>query len=112
MIIFGTRSTSIGEAQAKSKCSHCQSENTVWIYIYRHYFHIFWIPTFPLWSSVASHCTHCKQVLTKNGFDLNLKSAHNNAKLNAKTPLWTFSLLIGLAVLIILGIILAQFGNK
>ncbi|MCE7040148.1 zinc-ribbon domain-containing protein [Dyadobacter sp. CY312] len=105
MVIFGLRSTTIASLNSQLQCRHCHTNESVWLYIYRHYFHIFWIPAFPLWKSAASQCTHCKQVLTNNEFDDELKQAKTEAVKIAKTPIWTFSwLLVGAAIVALLTI--------
>ena len=111
MIIFGTRSTTIGTEPSKTKCRNCETENSTWIVMFQDYFHIFWIPTFPLWKSAVSSCTHCKQALTHKEFNANEKSAYEKIKLNAKTPIWMYSLLIGAVTFIALAVLVAKFEN-
>ncbi len=101
MIIFGTRSKNIGSEQAEVTCGHCESNNSIWVYIYRSYFHIFWIPAFPLWKSSASQCSHCKQVLEEYQYNPELVKADKLARKNAKTPWWMWFWLLALLVLAI-----------
>ena len=111
MIIFGTRSTNTGQEQVNRNCQHCQAEDSIWVFTFRRYFHIFWIPVLPLWQSAVSECTHCKQVLRENEFDTVLKSACDTAKQNAKTPLWMFSGFIIVAILFFLALLLIVFAR-
>ncbi len=97
--VFGRNSTQIAHAPTQVRCSHCQTDGSVGLHVYRHYFHVFWIPAFPLWKSSSSQCSHCKQVLKEKEFDDTLKSANIEAGRQAKTPLWTFSWLLILAAL-------------
>ena len=50
-----------------------------------------------------TQCTHCKQVLEKKEFNPILRSSYEMVKAKSKTPLWTFSGLVLLVALFILG---------
>jgi hypothetical protein len=112
LYIFGIGSTQIASLLLQLKCRHCQADESVWLYIHRHYFHVFWIPVFPLWKSAASHCTHCKQVLTNKEFDDDLKKAKTEAAKTAKTPIWTFSWLLLAVTLAAIVTISGIFSNQ
>ncbi|ERJ57924.1 hypothetical protein [Sphingobacterium paucimobilis] len=109
IFFFGTRSTQIAAHEAKANCTHCQQE-AVWLFVYQHYFHIFWIPAFPLWRSTVSVCGHCKQTLTKRDFLPELQEDYTIVKQQAKTPWWTFFLLIAVVLLIVGSTILSRFS--
>jgi hypothetical protein len=109
IFFFGTRSTQIAAHQAQVSCSHCQ-QDAVWLFMYQHYFHIFWIPVFPLWKSTVSSCGHCKQTLTKKAFLPELQEDYLKIKQHAKTPWWTFFLLIASVILVVGSMILAKFS--
>ena len=59
--IFGIRKSRISTKVSQNNCGYCQSQNTLALIAYQNYFHVFWIPLFPLWKEVYSICTHCKQ---------------------------------------------------
>lgn len=107
IFFFGLRSTKIVEKQATIPCSHCE-EKQVWFFIHQNYFHLFWIPVFPLWKSTTSVCAHCKQVLTKKEFSNALLDNYKIEVTKAKTPWWTFFLLIAFFALLVFSIILSQ----
>lgn len=109
IFFFGTRSTQVAAQQAKTNCAYCQQE-AVWLFVYQHYFHIFWIPVFPLWKSTVSSCGHCKQTLTKKAFLPELQEDYIKVKQQAKTPWWTFSLLIAAVLLVVGSMILAKLA--
>jgi len=49
MIIFGLRASNIGSIKIeKSHCEYCENDGTQNITDYGRYFHVFWIPIFPL----------------------------------------------------------------
>lgn len=101
MIIFGTRSKLIASDVTDTICHHCQSRDTAWLYLYRHYFHIFWIPAFPLWKSAFSECAHCKMARRVKEFDDELLRAYKQIKETAKTPWWMYFWLLLVVVLIL-----------
>lgn len=101
MIIFGTRSTHIASEQTEVRCNHCQSEHSVWVYIYQKYVHVFWVPFFPFGKTVVSECGHCKQVLRQREFGAELQLTAQNLLRSAKTPWWTYFILF-----LVLGFIL------
>ncbi|WP_299254815.1 zinc-ribbon domain-containing protein [uncultured Aquimarina sp.] len=69
MIIFGTSSSTIHPAKLDGGCCpFCKTKNQMWIQGYRKYFHVFWIPFFPLWKKIYSVCSHCKGVFEKKEF--------------------------------------------
>jgi hypothetical protein len=109
MIFFGTGSKQIATELIMDKCEHCGTANSVELYLYQQYGHLFWIPTFPFRKTVISHCSHCKQTLETKAMSANLAAAAQQAKSNAKTPIWTFS---GLAVIALLVIAVSIFEKK
>ena len=67
MIIFGIRGSKISPLKLKQgSCPHCDTREKMWVLGHRNYFHIFWIPIFPLWKKLFAMCEHCKGVFEKN----------------------------------------------
>ena len=99
--IFGTRSSQRAAEKVAVKCQYCQSPDSVWMYIYQSYFHIFWIPFFPYSTKSVTECSHCKQVLRSKEFDEDLRRSSDELKRRTKTPIWTFSLIILFFVLVL-----------
>jgi hypothetical protein len=98
MIIFGTRSKILKGNGTRTNCSYCESTDTVSLVFVLKYFHVFWIPMFPLSKTGVSQCSHCKQVLYNNQMPDHLKAVYQQEKARAKTP-WVYRLgliLIGL----------------
>jgi hypothetical protein len=107
MLIYGNRATKTGHHNLfGTKCSHCNTANSLEMYTFSRYAHIFWIPLFPYKKEAVTQCNHCKQVLTKKEFDSTLTEKFNDIKTQTKTPYWQF---IGLG-LIVLGIAAGTYG--
>ena len=102
MLIFGTGSRLLLQLLVADKCGHCNTENSIHMYVFQKYFHIFWIPVFPTGQRIVSQCTFCKQVLASNQMPDSYTDAYYRAKEQAKTPWWSF---IGLAVILLIMVV-------
>jgi len=96
MVIFGIRSMLLHQFLIAQNCGNCNKAETVHIYVFQKYFHIFWVPVFPIGQRTVSQCTFCKQVLELNQMPASYSDAVNDIKQQAKTPWWAF---IGLGVI-------------
>ncbi|MDB5200650.1 MAG: zinc-ribbon protein [Ferruginibacter sp.] len=108
MIIYGTKAKELAHQTLFEKCPTCGTQNSVEMHVFQKYAHIFWIPFFPIGKTAVSQCEHCKQVLKPKEMPASLKSEYENMKLQHKTPLWMFS---GLAAIVVL-IGLAMYNGK
>src|SRR5699024_8203837 len=106
--IFGIRNTAVFLQALKISCGHCQT-NSVQLLVYQNYFHLFWIPFFPLWKSTQSQCSHCKKVCKAREFDSALQQSAKEVKKQPSTPWWTWSLSFVLLLLILSITVLVQF---
>ena len=104
MIIYGSKSTELAKKNLREKCPSCGTENSVTLYVFQKYAHIFWIPVFPLNKLGVSECSHCKQVLEHAKFSPALATGYKDAKAETKTPIWTFSGIAVFVALVSLGI--------
>jgi phage terminase large subunit GpA-like protein len=69
MIIYGQRATKTGhQSLYNTTCHHCNSKNSLEMYTFSRYFHVFWIPFFPYRKEALTQCNHCKQILNKKIF--------------------------------------------
>jgi hypothetical protein len=100
MIIYGTKAKQLVAENIVDKCPACNSQNTLSIHVYQQYAHVFWIPFFPIRKVGASVCSHCKGVINNKEFPSNLQQSYQAIKAQTKTPVWMFSGLALLAVLI------------
>ena len=75
------------------------------MHVFQKYAHVFWIPFFPMGKTGVSQCDHCKQVLKLKEMPASLTASYDNLKSQTKTPIWMFSGLALVAVLITIGVI-------
>ncbi|SHG43345.1 zinc-ribbon domain-containing protein [Pedobacter caeni] len=110
MIIFGARTKFLTASVSGQTCGHCDTGKLNLVYTIR-YFHIFWIPMFPLEKRAMTQCPHCKQVLTSNELAPESRNYLNTQKSAIRTPLKYFAGLIIIG-LFILFIVVATAFNK
>ncbi len=107
MIIYGKKSTQLVKEHLTDKCSNCGTQNSIDLYLFQNYAHVFWIPFFATGKSAVSECSHCKHVLKQKEMPDNLSAQVQELKKQYKTPIWTFSGL-GLLALLIVGIVISE----
>lgn len=44
MIIYGKKSTQLVKEHLTDKCSNCGTQNSIDLYLFQNYAHVFWIP--------------------------------------------------------------------
>ncbi len=108
MIFYGTRATSLGEENIEETCPACGTPNSVHMAIFQKYAHIYWIPLFPFSKTGATVCTHCKQSLELKQMPPAFKEKYERLKSQKSAPIWTFSGLGLIAVLIVVGMVSAK----
>lgn len=105
MIIYGSKSKELAKEILTDKCSNCGTQNCIDMHVFQKYAHVFWIPFFPMGKTGVCQCDHCKQVLKLKEMPSSLKASYDNLKAQTKTPIWMFSGLALVAVLITIGVI-------
>ena len=100
MIIYGTKAKQLATENIIDRCPKCSSQNTLSMYVYQQYAHVFWIPFFPIRKVGAVACSHCKGVLNHKELPENLKDSYRTVRSQVKTPPWMFAGLALLAVFI------------
>ncbi|WP_066628849.1 zinc-ribbon domain-containing protein [Labilibacter marinus] len=101
MVIYGWRSSHIKSQQLKNcKCPNCETKDSITSSFFGKYFHIFWIPTFSLGKKSAAQCIQCNHVFKPKEMPDDIKRAYNEIKQDSKIPIWHFSGLIFIALLI------------
>jgi hypothetical protein len=108
MIVYGSRTKQLAKEHITNKCANCGTQNSTGFYLFQKYAHVFWIPFFPTGKTAVSQCDHCKQVIKLKEMPASLKEVYEGLKTQNKTPLWTFSGLAILAVLISIGVVASQ----
>ena len=100
MIIYGRRVTPLRSLQLQNEvCANCNTRGSIVLSVFAKYAHIFWLPTFPMGRVGASTCTNCKQTLEDKEMPTFLRLQYQDAVAQTKIPLWTWS---GLALIVIL----------
>ena len=112
MIIYGSRNKELAKEHLVDKCSNCGTQNSIDLLVFQKYAHVFWIPFFPMGKTAVSQCDHCKQVLKLKEMPSPLRTAYENLKAQTKTPIWTFTGLALVAVLVTIGIISDKKNDK
>lgn len=105
MIIYGSKAKQLAKENLVDTCPNCGKHNTVDLYVFQNYAHVFWIPFFPIGKKVISQCENCKQVLKLKEMPSTFTMTYENMKSQFKTPVWTFSGVALLAILVTIGVI-------
>src|SRR6187402_2989521 len=101
MIIYGSKPVHLKSVQSPTLvCPNCAQTGTVVLSAFSKHAHIFWIPVFPIGRMGVSQCQHCKQVLELKAMPHELKREYDILKAETKVPLWQFSGLGVIAVII------------
>ncbi len=109
MIVYGYRSTHLKSGVLPNvKCPHCETQNEMTASVYGRHVHIFWIPLFPAGKTGVFECQHCHKGFKKKELLEDGKLAYKNFKSTVKTPLWKYSGLVIIALLIAVGIYSSQ----
>lgn len=113
MIIFGTKAKLLRTDKVEQEtCTHCGAQHSIYVSIFQRYFHIFWIPFFPIGKAKVSQCGHCRQVLQAHEMPAPLQAQSKAIAAQASTPVWTFSGLALLGIFITWAIISDQQEDK
>lgn len=109
MPLYGNKSKVIALAHIDEECSYCGKHDVVTLFLYQTYFRIYWIPFIPLAKTGVSQCSHCKQLLYPKEMPPFLESTYRRMKSENRPPLWMFS---GLFLLIVLIATLLLYKQK
>lgn len=110
MIIYGYRSKEISRDMLPERCPQCGTPHSVHLMVYQKYAHVFWVPIFPLGKYVVSQCALCDSVLKEKNMPIEWHPVYEEMRSNARTPIWTFT---GLAVIsVVIGVSLVNENMK
>lgn len=105
MIIYGSKAVHLKSKESKTTtCPNCGTKGSVILSVYRRHAHIFWIPLFPIGKKGVSQCQHCKNVLKTKEMPAPIKREYDLLKKDVKGPLWQFTGLALITILIAWGI--------
>lgn len=104
MIIYGSRATHLKSGQLRNvKCPHCETKDTMTASVFGRHAHIFWIPLFPMGKTGVFECQSCHKGFKKKELGEDGKREYKNFLGDVKTPLWKYSGLGVIALLICWG---------
>ena len=103
MFFFGSKKKVIKSGQISNVvCFNCKENALMWYTIESSYFHLYWIPMFPYKKRTHVECLDCGTLLASKSFSEPIKNKlqRENELKPANNPIWMFSGLIILCVLI------------
>ncbi|PIE97303.1 MAG: hypothetical protein CR988_08350 [Treponema sp.] len=80
-------------------CSSCSKRGFISFSMFSKYFHIFWIPIFPVFRWGYSECSYCNNRLEPKVMPEDLKEEYKKFKKEAKFKIWQFSGVIAVVLL-------------
>ena len=100
MLVYGTGTKELGIKRIQgAKCPACESQS-VHVIGKASYFHIFWIPILPYSKKVYPFCTNCDLEINKQDIDQRTVDKIKQEKKGVKIPIYLFSGIILIALLI------------
>jgi hypothetical protein len=103
MIIYGLNSIHLKTKLSQfAVCPNCNNKEQIAISTFSKHFHIFWIPIFPAGKEASAVCQHCNHSMNEKSMPDNIKQESNELKSETKPPLWQFSGIPIIAILIAL----------
>lgn len=108
MIFYGTKGSHLKTIRSKAiKCDNCNEIAPHNVSIFGKYGYLYWIPVFPMGKKAFSECNNCKVTSDFKGMNEQLRHASADVKRDTKTPIWYWS---GLGVIAILIAVLYYFS--
>ena len=91
MILFGRKAHHLGLQEVKKVvCVKCNKQNMV-ISVFQSFFHLLWLPMFPIKKKCASQCIECQNVQIEKKFNSQQREIAHDLKKEHATPYWTFA---------------------
>jgi hypothetical protein len=109
MIIFGMKAHQLAKETLFESCQNCKTQNSIDLFIFQKYAHVFWLPFFPLGKIAVTQCQHCKQSLTQNEMPPSFIISADDLKSKTNVPFWTFT---GLAIVALFFLVEIISDNK
>lgn len=103
MIIYGTKLKHLAHVVVDERCYSCGKRYSVNLSLFQQYFHVFWIPFFPIRKRCNSACGHCKHVMEHKEASKNYSVSYENLKKTQKPLYWMFTGSILFIVLLSIG---------
>ncbi len=101
MIVYGSHPVRIKSHNDKTlKCPNCDTQGSLYFQYYSTHAHVFWIPLFPVMRKGYSSCSNCNQEVKPKNMTDHVRRAYDSIKSDTKVPIWQFSGLGLIAILI------------
>lgn len=107
MGVWGFKSKELIREKIPGTCPACGKQDTREMIISQNYFHFFLVPVLPFGKISSARCTACKGWAVSDS-EMSSKQLEKILLKRAKTPVWTWSGIIFLAMVVALG---AIFGS-
>ena len=108
--LFGKKSSELKqEIHKEIICPNCLSKNTTKISVLGFYKHLLHIPFISGGKYGSSVCTNCHHSFELHTMPMAIKLAYYEMKETAKTPIWFYSGLVGIKVLVLIKIFSRHF---
>jgi hypothetical protein len=112
MIIYGHRASHLITEAVPGSCPSCATADSRRVSVFGRYAHVYWIPLFPFGKTGIAECGHCRLVVQDKEMDAALKQTVREVKQRVKAPVWHFSGLLLLAILVVWGLISHSQSQK
>ena len=112
MITWGIRTKQLKKEPISGNCSFCGIEGSRQLIISQQYIHFFLIPIIPFGKISTCACNDCKKSVHPDSLSASEKTLVEKLIKEAKTPWWTYLMLIMLAVIILLGLFFTSADKK
>lgn len=89
MIIYGTKAKVIKTSSIDTACESCDKSQH-YLHFVQKYFHIFWIPVFPLSKEAILECQHCKKVTGQKEMTVQQKNMVKSKRGDVKAPVYMY----------------------
>lgn len=112
MVFYGSRASNIKNGRLSNvTCPSCENQTSMTYSIFGKYAHIYWIPLFPIGKESVAECDHCKHTSKISDLPEQIKNKFDLEKSGSGFPIWYFSGLAIIAVLIFGGMYMAKLHD-
>lgn len=115
MIFYGTKASNLKNGQIINvDCPHCETNTSMTYSVFGKYAHVYWIPFFPAGKVTVAECNNCKRTFEFKELPqpIQTKIDRQKEKDGIKTPIWMFSGLGVVAVLVAIGYVVSGQTEK
>ncbi len=99
MHFIGQKSILLAREMLADQCPNCASNHSLEMEVFQKYIHFIYIPYLPSGKTGLSFCSNCKLTIVDKDMPSNQKAAYQQLKAKTLLPIWMFS---GLALMILL----------